>query len=71
MFPFDEADTDGSQAAAMGSNNWRPYAAYDEETVDKAVAAFGHLSKESSEGWGVEIPPVFRACYALCRMGTA
>ena len=59
VFPFDEADTDGLQGAAMGSNNWRPYAVYDEKTMDEAAAAYGNLSKRCSEGWGVEIPSFF------------
>lgn len=59
VFPFDEADTDGLQAAAMCSNNWRPYAVYDEKTMDEAAAAYGNLSKRCSEGWGVEIPSFF------------
>jgi len=59
VFPFDDADMDGLQAAAMASANWRPYAVYDEKTMREAAAAYGHLSKGCSEGWGVEIPPFF------------
>ncbi|AQV96650.1 hypothetical protein BJN34_22565 [Cupriavidus necator] len=59
VFPFDDADTDGLQAAAMVSGHWRPYPVYDDGTLAEAAASYGHLNKRLSEGWGVEIPSFF------------
>ena len=59
VFPFDDADIDWLQAAAMVSGHWRPHSIYDDNILAEAAASYGHLNRRHSEGWGVEIPSFF------------